>query len=327
MRFHILLLPLLLTCCQTLSFYTQGIAGQAEILRKSRPNSAVINDPATPVTIRNRLNLTTELCNYATNHLALPGNSAYHRYADLGRRHVVFVIHAAPEFSLKPKTWYYPIIGNLDYRGFFKEADAEAAAATLRSEGYEVHIGGTDAYSTLGLFHDPVLNTFVDYPEIDYAETIFHELTHRRIFKKGDTVFNESLANTVAEAGIRGWLGSQGREAGLADYEERLVRRRDFYHEVDIARRQLTTLYASTIPENEMRREKQRILADLKIRARALQDRWGTKPLEEWLATDLTNGHLLALIAYNSQMPRFQKILEDSQGNFDLFFKAVEALE
>jgi len=322
----VLFLSLFLMCgCETLFFYGQGVRGQVEILRKSRPNAKVIAEPGTPEALKKKLMLAESLCDFASRELALPGDSAYHRYADLGRRHVVFVLHAAPEFSLVPKTWRYPVIGELDYRGYFVEADAEAYAKKMEAEGYEVHLGGTNAFSTLGLFHDPLLNTFIDYPEIDLAEIIFHELTHRRIFKSGETTWNESLANVVQEEGVRKYLRVNGRMAELADYEERLVRRRDFYNEIAVTRGQLTKLYASGAGEEKMRAEKKRILEKLKGRARALQDRWGTKLLEGWLRLELTNAHLLALITYNSEMPRFRKIFEESGGDFGSFFKAVES--
>lgn len=327
MRFVILLSFLFLSGCETLQFYGQGVRGQVEILRKSRPNAEIIAAEETPGNLKKKLILAEELCDFAREELTLPGDSAYHKYADLGRRHVVFVLHAAPEFSLEPKTWYYPIIGELDYRGYFKEEDAEEYARKMEAEGYETHLGGTNAYSTLGVFHDPLLNTFIEYPEIDLAEIIFHELTHRRIFKNGETTWNESLANVVQEEGVRKYLHSNARWTELADYEERLLRRRDFYDEIAVTREQLTRLYSSGVGEDEMRAEKKRILGKLKTRARSLQNRWGTKALEGWLRMDLTNAHLLALITYNSEMPKFRKMMEECGGDFERFFEMVERAE
>ena len=318
---------LLLTGCQTVHFYTQGARGQIEILAKSQPNAELIASPETSPFLKKRLLLAEELCSFATRELALPGNSAYHKYADLKRNHVVFVLHAAPEFSLEPKTWFYPFVGNQAYRGYFNEQDAETYATSLREKGYEVYLGGTDAYSTLGFFHDPLLNTFIDYPELHFSETIFHELTHVRYFVKGDTTFNESLANVVAEEGMRRWLTSKRRYADLASYEELLKRRRDFYQQIAITRTELTQLYASGISEESMQTQKQHILNQLKSRARDLQKRWGGKQLSEWLELDLTNAHILALSVYNQEMPTFQKLLEESGGDFEVFFKKVEAMK
>ncbi len=327
MRSALFLSLLLLGGCETIHFYSLGVQGQMEILRKSRPNAKVIASPETPEALKKKLRLAEELCDFASKELALPGKTAYHKYADLGRRHVVFVLHATREFSLEPKSWHYPVVGKLDYRGYFSEEDGRAYARQLEAEGYEVYLGGTNAYSTLGYFHDPLLNTFIDYPEIDLAETIFHELTHRRIFKRGETTFNESLANLVQEEGVRKYLRMKGRMAELADYEERLVRRRDFYDEIAVTRGQLTQLYTSGATEETMRVEKKRILEKLKGRARALQNRWGTKALEGWLSLDLTNAHLLPLITYNSEMPRFQNMFEESGRDFERFFQEVEKVE
>ncbi len=324
----LLLLPIfLLPGCETLQFYTQGIQGQAEITLKARHNSRLLRDPATPVPLKRKLLVARDLSSFASRHLGLPGHSSYHRYADLGRRHVVFVIHAAPEFSLEPMTWRYPVIGEQEYRGYFKEADASAFVTRLKAEGYDVHMGGTNAYSTVGFFHDPLLNTFIDYSEIDLAEVIFHELTHRRHFRKGGTAFNESLANAVAEEGVRLWLKSKGDTAALADYEERLLRRRVFYQEIDRTRGRLAELYASAIPLSEMRKRKQAILGNLKNRARALQERWGTKPLEGWLRLDLTNAHMNAIAAYHQEVPRFKMILREEGGDFEKFFERVEDMK
>jgi len=237
------------------------------------------------------------------------------------------VLYAAPEFSLKPKTWHYPAVGEMDYRGYFSEQDSVELARQLRTDGYDVFVGGVDAYSTLGWFHDPVLNTFVVYPDIDLAETIFHELSHRKVFHWGDTVFNESLANVVAEEGVKRWLEHQGRLADLRKYQGRLIRRREFYHEIDRARLNLEALYASGQPAPVMRREKEKILAKLRDQFRELRRRWGGRGLESWLHEDLNNGHIVSLNIYADKMPAFEKLLAECGGNLDLFFKQADRLK
>lgn len=317
----------LLPSCETLRFYGQAVDGQLEILRKSRPNNQVMADAATSPTLRRQLEGVERIRRFASANLSLPGNQSYGKYADLGRKHVVWVVYAAPEFSLKPKTWSYPAIGEMDYRGYFREQDSNALAAQLRQQGYEVLVGPVDAYSTLGWFHDPVLNTFVDYPDIDLAETIFHELTHRKVFHSGDTVFNESLANVVAEEGVKRWLRHEGRLADLRHYEGRLVRRREFYQEVDRSRRQLEILYASGQPVAVMRLRKAAILAKLRDQFRELRRRWGGRGLEYWLQEDITNAHIVSLNIYADKMPLFQNLLAQCGGNLDLFFQKADHLK
>lgn len=315
---------LLFSSCQTLSFYGQAIDGQVEILRKSRPNQKVIADPATPPSIRGQLKAVDEIRSFASDHLSLPGDESYGKYADLGRKHVVWVLYASPEFSLKPKTWHYLAIGEMDYRGYFREEDTVELAERLRKDGYDVCIGGVDAYSTLGWFHDPVLNTFVDYPDIDLAETIFHELSHRVVFKRGETVFNESMANVVAEEGVKRWLRHHRRFSDLRKYEERIVRRREFYREIDRTRDRLEVLYASGKTAPVMRQEKEVILAKLRDQFRELRRRWGGQGLESWLKEDINNGHIVSLNIYADKMPFFQNLLEECGGDLDLFFKKAD---
>lgn len=331
-RFPTVLVPVLavlalLPGCQTLHFYGQAIGGQAEILRKSRSNEQVRADPASRPALRDQLATVEKIRRFASDHLSLPGDASYGKYADLGRQHVVWVVYAAPEFSMKAKTWHYPAVGEMDYRGYFRERDTVALSGELRAGGYDVFVGGVDAYSTLGWFHDPVLNTFVDYPDIDLAETIFHELTHRKVFRRGDTVFNESLANTVAEEGVKCWLRHEGRLADLRKYEQRLVRRREFYREIDRSRWNLEKLYASGQATPAMRQKKVAILAKLRDQFRELQRRWGGRGLESWLTQDINNGHIVSLKIYAAQMPVFENLLRQCDGNLDLFFKQAGHLK
>lgn len=316
-----------LPSCQTLGFYSQAVRGQLEILRKSRPNPQVIADAATSPGLRRQLAVVERIRRFASDHLSLPGGESYGKYADLGRAHVVWVLYAAPEFSLKPKTWNYPALGELDYRGYFHEQDSVSLARELRGDGYDVFVGGVDAYSTLGWFHDPVLNTFVAYPDIDLAETIFHELTHRKVFYQGDTVFNESLATVVAEEGVKRWLKHEGRHAELRDYVECLVRRREFYQEIDRSRRSLASLYAGAGSATAKRREKALVLSGLRERFRELRRRWGGVGLDGWLLEDLNNGHIISLNLYADKMPVFQNLLTECDGDFPLFFKKAARMK
>lgn len=320
------LAALAFTGCMTIEFYAQGIAGQTEIVVKSRRNEVVLADAATDTGLRKKLAAVEEIRAFAKNHLTLPGDESYGRYTDLRRKHVTWVLYAAPEFSLKPKTWWYPALGNLDYRGYFKEDATRQLAASLKSEGFDVCMGGVDAYSTLGWLHDPVLNTFVRSADVDLAELIFHELTHRKYFRKGATAFNEAFANVVAEEGVRRWLRHHGRAGDLRKYEARIVRRAEFYDEIDRSRAELEKLYASACPEEEMRRRKKTVFARLQNQFRELRRRWGGRGLEEWLTGELGNAHLVSVATYHHHMPAFRKLLEECNGDLEEFFRRAKQL-
>ncbi|OYV03330.1 MAG: aminopeptidase [Verrucomicrobiales bacterium VVV1] len=321
-----LLLVGLLSSCQTLEFYGQGIRGQVEIFSKSRRIDRVLADPSVRTAVKKQLVAVQGIREFASDHLTLPGDKSYGTYADLGRPYVTWVLYAAPEFSMKPKTWWYPTLGHLDYRGYFRESDTRELAARLKAEGYDVEVGGVDAYSTLGWFHDPVLNCFLYESDVDLAELIFHELTHRRVFRDGDTAFNEGLATAFAEEGVRRWLRHQGRLKDLHRYEERLVKREQFYRQIEVTRGELEKLYASGRPENEMRREKAATLKQLQDQLRELRRRWGGHGLESWLKGDLNNAHLVSVITYQDQGPKFRKLLKDCGGDPEVLFQKAKAL-
>ena len=319
--FPVLVAALLVCGCETARYYGQAVGGHLEIMARVRSNSSLLADPSTPPDLRERLELAERLRAFASERLALPGHASYGRYADIGRPHLVWVIYAAPEFALEPKTWHYPPVGRLDYRGYFREEDARAQAAALREEGYDVCVGAVDAYSTLGWFHDPLLNTFIGYPEVDLAETLFHELTHHRVFHKGATMFNECLANVVAEEGVQLWLAAQGRHAELRHYRQRLDRRARFYQEIETARARLAGLYASGADPDTMRRDKQAILDDLREGFRELHRRWGGRGLEFWLNGDLNNGHIVSVKLYTRLMPELRQLFADCDRDFDRFLR------
>ncbi|MEK7949511.1 aminopeptidase [Luteolibacter soli] len=315
-----------LSSCQTLEFYTQAASGQMEILRKSKPIEPMLASRDTDPKLRKQLEAVQNIRRFASEYLSLPGDESYGKYADLGRPYVTWTLYAAPEFSLEPKRWWYPTLGKLDYRGFFDEADANELGKQLRAEGYDVQVGGVDAYSTLGWFHDPVLNTFVHAADVDLAELIFHELSHRKYFRSGATVFNESFANANAEEGVKRWLRHEGRMEDLKKFEARLVRRAEFYERVDWTRAELEKLYASDLPPEEMRRRKAVVFGDLRDRFRELRRKWGGRGLEGWLTRDVNNADLVSLHTYQKHVPAFRKLLVECGGDLDVFYKRVKKL-
>src|ERR1700733_10608073 len=233
-----------LPACGTL-YIAQAARGQWEVLHDRRPIPAVMADERTSASVRARLAAVAEARDFATEQLVLPDNKSYRSYADLGRTYVVWNVVAAPEFSVEPLHWCFPIAGCVAYRGYFAEHNAESFAAGLKRRGFDVAVEGVPAYSTLGRFADPVLNTMLIYGDRELAAIIFHELAHQLIYVAGDSEFNEAFAVTVEETGLARWLQFKGRSAELADY--RAERARDFEFNVLIARRrtELAHLYAA----------------------------------------------------------------------------------
>ena len=317
-----------LSGCSTVSFYAQAANGQAEILNKARPIANVIAEHGTSERVRRKLALVEELRQYAAQELELPAYRQYGRYSDLGRRYVVWVVYAAPEFSVEGKTWAYPLVGTLEYRGFFSKKAADEEAARLKAAGFEVYSGGVEAYSTLGWFRDPVLNTFLFRSDSELAELIFHELTHVKLFVPGDTDFNEAFATANAEAGVRRWLTSKRDWHGLARYDKALSREREIVQLLLGTREELKRLYARTsLGPEEIRREKADIIAAMRRKYADIRSRWGISTRKDRsFERPWTNARLNTVATYYNLVPGFERLLKEKGGDLDAFYAAVKAM-
>lgn len=328
--------------CRTINYYGQAIKGQYQILANQHVIDELIFDSRTPPKLRDQLRLVMELRAFAESQLDLPVDGHYRKYVDVKRRHVVYNIQAAPEFSLEPKQWWYPFLGKLDYRGYFSEADAKEYASILRDEGYDVYIGYVGAYSTLGFFKDPVLNTFVFDQEQDLAETLFHELSHQQVFASGDTDFNEAFATTVGEEGARRWIAARNDPDLAARYREQLARTRQWVGIVMEARRELLALYGDTldekgnvkateaksgVPHEQLEREKAQVFRRLRERYAELKQSWdGEGQFDAWFKRDLNNAQLNSIAAYYELVPGFERLLALNGNNLKKFYAEVERL-
>lgn len=316
------------SACSTVKFYSQAIDGQAEIFRKARPIAAVMRDEQVAGDTKRRLAVIQDLRAFAQSHLHLPASRQYDRYSDLGRQYVSWVVYAAPEFSVEGKTWCYPFVGPLEYRGFFAKQAADDEAARLKSQGYEVHVGGVEAYSTLGWFRDPVLNTFFRRTDPELAELIFHELTHVKLFAPGDTDFNEAFATANAEEGVRRWLKSKGDHRGLARYEAGLEKGRAIIHLLLTARQKLNRLYLDrTRSPEEMRSGKAAVFKNLREGYAQVRARWhGDSRYDRAFAEPWNNARLNTVATYYELVPGFERLLRNERGDLRSFYAAVEAM-
>ena len=317
----------LLGGCASVSYYWQSVSGQMELWRRERPIEEVIADPASPQALKDRLARVLEIRAFASGELGLPDNASYRRYADLGRPFVVWNVFAAPEFSVQPLPSCFPIAGCVSYRGFFARKDAERHAAALAGEGQDVYIGGVPAYSTLGWFADPVLNTFIHYPEAEIARLIFHELAHQVAYVRDDTAFNESFAVAVEEAGVRRWLARGGDPARRDEFERGRRMRAEFAGLIQRYRARLDALYRSRLEPDTMRDGKRGILAELGSEYRLLKAGWGGYDgYDRWFAGPLNNAQLASVAVYSQWVAAFEALLARENASLPHFYEAVKAL-
>jgi predicted aminopeptidase len=309
-------------------YLMQAATGQMEIASKREPIAAVLADSATPPQLRDRLEYVAAARDFASRELGLPDNDSYRSYADLGRPYVVWNVFAAPEFSVEPRRWCFPIVGCVVYRGYFSEDAAQRYARKLRRRGDDVAVGGVAAYSTLGHFEDPVLSTMLGWSDAQLAGTLFHELAHQVVYVPGDSEFNESFATVVEEAGLERWLAARQRGQELLVWREQRERQSEFISLLLKTRSKLRELYQSALPDDEKRSRKQYEFGELKLDYTQLkQQQWnGYSGYDRWFDRTLSNAHLVSAATYYGCVPGLQRVLSEAGGDLPRFYEEAKRL-
>jgi predicted aminopeptidase len=336
---------LALAGCSSLSYYWQSVSGHMQMLNAARPVNDWLADEQTPAQLRQRLLLSQRIRSFAVDELKLPDNASYRRYADLKRTSVVWNVVAAPELSLTLKTWCFPVAGCVGYRGYFDEADARAEARQLDAQDLETSVYGVPAYSTLGLMNwaggDPLLSTFIRYPEGELARLIFHELAHQVLYVQGDTMFNESFATAVERLGGQRWLAAEaarGNAAAQSDYAVFDQRRRQFRALTRATREELSAVYKENSPPAQEKSAqaaiksiatitaKEQAMQRFRARYAELKKSWsGYAAYDPWV-TRANNAAFAAQAAYDELVPGFEALFEREGQNWPRFYDAVRRL-
>lgn len=306
-------------------YYVQAINGHRDVMKSRQPIDEVLANPDTASELKDKLLLVQQARRFATEQLQLPDNDSYSSYADLKRDYVVWNVFAAPEFSVQAKQWCFPVAGCVAYRGYFSQAAAEEKAESLRTDGYDVAVGGVAAYSTLGRFADPVLNTMMQWSDTQLVAVIFHELAHQVLYVKGDSRFNESFATAVADVGIRRWLVMRNEDEILRNYRNSRLRQRALVKVVEQARASLAAMYDSGGEPQVLRQEKQQIFARLVREVEALNVQ-SAAPGRIALAEPLNNARLVSLGLYEGWSEAFRNIYEDCRQELECFYSQSREL-
>jgi len=312
----LLLTPLLLLqgC-----YFTHVARGHMDLMNRAEPIDEIVADNSTPESLVRRLQLVQEARQFSIDVLKLPDNDSYRTYSDIERDFVVWNIFVAPEFSLTPRRWCYPISGCVSYRGYFRKAIAKRKGKRWAEKGYDVIIGGVSAYSTLGAFEDPVISSMMHWDDNRLIGTLFHELAHQKLYEKSDTEFNESFATSVEEFGMILWLQSRGDDAAVAEYQKTRELRQRLMSLVAEARSDLADYYAETLDDDEKRLLKEHRLDLLQEQVRATLISEGREP-DSWLAGDLNNARLASISLYEGRVPEFRQVFADCDMDIECFY-------
>ena len=315
-------LCLTLAGCESLGYYSQAVSGQLSMLNDRQSIEQLIEDPNTPIDLKTQLRLVLELRAFAQTELLLPVEGQYSHYVNLERDAVVWNVFVAPELSLEPRTWCYPVAGCAAYRGYFSEQEAREYAVGFADQGYDTYVGAVAAYSTLGWLKDPVLNTFVYWQESQLADLIFHELAHQLLYVPGDTMFNESFATTVAMEGVQRWMQKKNNTEQYKKYLEGRAQQEDFTHMLSRYRKRLAGFYDASSGDDEKRRRKEDQIGQLREEYKSLQRQWGDfQAYSAWMAAPINNAKLNSVALYFDLVPPFERLLAKEKYQLPNFYE------
>ncbi|MFL5604755.1 MAG: aminopeptidase [Gemmatimonadaceae bacterium] len=200
----------------TACYLSRGAWEEAKILSRRQPISEIVADPRTPKEVREKLRVVLAARTYAKDSLRLKTKDSFTTYSRLDHDTLVLVVSAAYRDTLKPYTWWFPVVGRVPYKGYFDFGAARKAAKDLAADGFDVYVRPSDAFSTLGFFNDPLLNTTLKGDTLSLANTVIHELTHNTFYASGQAPFNESFAMFVGARGSAAFFRSRGQPAAAA---------------------------------------------------------------------------------------------------------------
>ncbi|PHV13199.1 aminopeptidase [Chitinimonas sp. BJB300] len=321
-----LILPAMLSGCASMAYVGQAANGQAEVLNKARPIDELLADPATPPELRAKLAFATRVRAFAVHELNLPNNASYTRYTDLGRPYALWNIVSTLPLSLTPVESCFPIAGCLAYRGYYSQAAAHDYAQQRRVLGEDVYEYGVPAYSTLGWFEDPLLNSTVRYDDATLVRLIFHELAHQVVYVRDDSAFNEAFATAVELEGFERWVAAEGQGDAAVRYRQAEARGTAFRGLILSARIVLEGIYSGALADADKLAAKEAVMAKLAEDYAALKEAHGGYiGYDSWFQPVPNNAHLVSVATYHDKVPAFRALFAQS-GSFPAFYAAAKAL-
>ena len=318
----LLALSLVASCvaCSPVYVVKAGIA-EVGILRARQPITRVLNDTTVNADTRGKLAYVVEARRFAAEKLGIEVGDSYTMYTELDRDTLMMVVSAAYKDRLVPKTWWFPVVGHVPYKGHFSLESALDEQADLEEEGYDTYIRPTAAFSTLGWFNDPILSTTLRADEVEVVSTVIHELSHQHLFVPGQVGFNESFATFVGRVGaVRFFCSREGSGPDSVKCLRALARWRDmqrFSVFLDGFVEELEIIYgdASLSPEEKVTSRDVVFTEALELFDNAVAPTLEALTFANFRNTPLNNATLLSRIRYYNQLPRFNQFLAAHAGD------------
>jgi predicted aminopeptidase len=284
---------------------------EGRILARRRTIASLVADSTVDARTRAKLRLVLDARQFAADSIGLTAKRSFTRYTDIGRDTLVLVLSGAHRDRLAAYTWWFPVVGRVPYKGYFDFDGAIAAARAMRARGYDVYLRPSPAFSTLGWFDDPLLNTSLQEDSVGLANTVAHELTHNTFYAPGQAVFNESFASFVGARGSASFFRARGdtvaaneadrrwrQQVTLAAFWTQLGRSLDSAYDAHRTDSTARVLARDTV-----------YLRAREVLAARIAPAIGASP--GWAARmQLDNASLLARLTYGRELPLFDRVWE-----------------
>lgn len=320
-------LAAMISSCSSISYVSHVTGGQIDLLWKRKNiEELLLRDDLSPG-LRERLMLTQKVRLFAEESLQLPVGNAYTSYSDLERPYALWNVYAAPALSMESYAWCLPFAGCIAYRGYYEKHLAEKEANRLKVKGLDVKVGGVRAYSTIGYFNDPVLNSFIETDEVYFIELLIHEIAHRKFYVKDDTTFNENFATAVGQIGAELWYTRLNDRQKFENYQ---VSKKNFKQVVTFLLRyknQLHRLYQDNDLEKEVKMQRKELIIKNMIEKyeEFKHDNNIDNRYDYWVST-MNNATFSTLANYQELVPNFIALFQQVGQNWQKFYQEVERI-
>ena len=324
---YLIPLAILWLCCgcESTPYVMQLAWHQASVAYHSVAVQKVLESPSVDSSAKEKIRFIQEVKRFGEQELGLKKTRNYTTYFEV-KGPILHAVTACEKDSFTLRTWSFPIVGEVTYKGFFKREEALLEKRSLEGEGLDTFVQPVGAYSTLGWLRDPIFSSMLKRSHAALANLILHEMTHATIYFKGETDFNEEVATFI---GNRGAIAFLSRKYG-ADSEEvrRAIEMQEddllFSRWIDHCYERLSTLYARELPREEKLRQREEIFRSLKEEFEETQGRFKTDSYKGLEKLDLNNATLMAYRRYVHGLKRFEGLYQGCGGDLR---KAVESLK
>lgn len=329
-RISIISILLLLVVLSTLTscspiYVLRAAYVESGILLRRQDIADVLANPATTDAERQKLSTVAKAREFAISIGLTPGES-FTKYSRVDGDVLAWVLMASRPDAFELRTWWFPIVGSVPYKGFFSKESAEKEGKLFAEKGYEYFIRGTDAFSTLGWFNDPVLSTILKHPDVRIANTIIHESVHATVWIPNYVDFNETFANFVGAQGALDFYRSLEKQcapqcspevqAQTRIAQAEYLREFEFAAVVDQLYSELKELYSSQLSRDEKLLKREEVFARHIVPLRQKYPKMRA-------FQQLNNAEIMQLRVYLTDLELFRALFEKSRGEWPVFLAEI----